>query len=124
MGTLVTVDSDVLGALTTLSQTVDSEIGTLVEQGKLAPADVSGIQTALTDAKSQLDAAVSSGTATSPTDPTTPPTSTDPTSTTPPADTSTAPPADTSTTPPADTSTDAPVDPNAPLDIPSADPTA
>lgn len=102
MGALVTVDSDVLSALTGLAQTVDTEVGQLIAQGKLAPGDVSGLQAALDDAKSQVDAAVAAGTATSPTDPTAPAGAGD---TTPPADTGTD-------TPPADTGT--PVDPSAP----------
>lgn len=72
MGALVTVDSDVLGALSSLAQTVDTEVGQLIEQGKIAPGDVTALQAALADAKSQLDTAVASGTATSPTDPSTP----------------------------------------------------
>lgn len=72
MGALVTVDSDVLSALTTLSQTVDTEITAALQAGKLQPGDVSGIQAALSDSKTQLDAAVAAGTATSPTDPSTP----------------------------------------------------
>lgn len=100
MGTLVTVDSDVLAALATLAQTVDTEVGQLIAQGKIAPGDVSGIQTALDDANTQLSTAVAAGQATSTTDPSAP--------------------ADGSTTPPADGSTDTgdgttpPVDPNAP----------
>lgn len=86
MGALVTVDSDVLSALTGLAQTVDTEVGQLIAQGKLAPGDVSGLQAALDDAKSQVDAAVAAGTATSPTDPTAPAGAGD---TTPPADTGT-----------------------------------
>lgn len=86
MGALVTVDSDVLSALTGLAQTVDTEVGQLIQQGKLAPGDVSGLQAALDDAKSQVDAAVAAGTATSPTDPSAPAGAGD---TTPPTDTGT-----------------------------------
>lgn len=92
MGTLVSVDSDVVAALTTLSQAVDTEIAAALEAGKLQPADVTGIQQALGDAKTQLDAAVAAGTATSTTDPTAP--------------------ADPST--PVDPNAPAPADPNAP----------
>lgn len=92
--TLVSIDSDVLASLTTLAQTVDSEVKSLIAAGTLAPGDASGIQTALSDANSALSAAANPA----------------------PVDTST-PPADTST-PPADDSTDTgtPVDPSAPAD--------
>lgn len=92
--TLVSIDSDVLASLTTLAQTVDSEVKSLIAAGTLAPGDASGIQTALADANSALSAAANPA----------------------PVDTST-PPADTST-PPADDSTDTgtPVDPSAPAD--------
>lgn len=106
MGALVTVDSDVLSALTTLSQAVDTEIQAALDAGKLQAGDVTGIQSALADAKTKLDTAVSAGTATSPTDPTAP------------ADGGTAAPADPTTTDgtgtPVDPATGAPTDSGTP----------
>lgn len=54
---LVTVDDAVLSQLTTLAETVDTEVKTLIETGKVQPGDVSGIQAALSDADDALQAA-------------------------------------------------------------------
>lgn len=56
---LVSVDDSVLASLTTLAQTVDSEVKSLIAAGTLQPGDVSGIQAALNDSNSALQAAAS-----------------------------------------------------------------
>lgn len=53
----VTIDSDALASLTTLAQTVDTEVKALIQAGTLAPGDVSGITAALNDANTALTAA-------------------------------------------------------------------
>lgn len=125
--TLVSVDSDVLVSLTSLAQTVDSEVKALLGNPNLniQPADVSGIQSALSDANDALSTAASAAGQPAPA-----PVGTDPTAgstDTPPADGGTAAaPADhgtgavdPNTGAPADGGTAAPADPNTPVD-PSA----
>lgn len=54
---LVSIDDSVLAQLTTLAQTVDTEVKALIAAGTVQPGDVSGITAALNDADSALQAA-------------------------------------------------------------------